>query len=269
MMKEFVLACGVVLCAFTSVAHQDGNGDGKKPASEKSFPSLITKSRSGNTVVTQQLDSLYQKINLEPAGLSKEVFEKAYTGYVYLLSQGRISKPGILTIADYSQPSSKKRLYVIDVNAGEIIFNTYVAHGKNSGAGMANSFSNATNSNKSSLGFMLTGETYVGSKGYSLRLDGMEPGINDNVRNRAVVMHGSAYVDASRASNGVMMGRSFGCPALSWGDHRQVIDEIKGGSVFFVYGNDMMYSQRSKILNAAFEWPVLASNATNNSSTSL
>lgn len=254
-MKRIMLVCGVVLCTLTSIAFTDNGGNGKTKKAEKEFPVLIAKNNSKTTVARQQIDSIYNLLAVSAAGLDKDVFEKAYQGYVYLLSQNKIPKPGIITIADYSKPSSEKRLFVIDVANARVLFNTYVAHGKNSGATNAESFSNAPNSNKTSLGFVLTGETYVGSKGYSLRLDGLEAGINDNVRNRAVVIHGSSYVDAARAKNGVMMGRSFGCPALSWVDYKPIIDEIKGGSLMFMYSDDLGYNMRSKVLTADFEWP--------------
>lgn len=254
-MKRIVLVCGVVFCALTSIAFTDNGGNGKNKKTEKDFPVLIAKNSSKTTFARQQIDSVYSLLEVAGFDLSKDVFEKAYQGYVYLLSQNKIPKPGILTIADYSKPSSEKRLYVIDVANARLLFNTYVAHGRNSGASSAESFSNAPNSNKSSLGFVLTGETYVGSKGYSLRLDGLEAGINDNVRSRAVVIHGSSYVDAARARNGVMMGRSFGCPALSWTDYKPIIDEIKGGSLMFMYSDDLNYNLRSQVLTADFEWP--------------
>ena len=103
---------------------------------------------------------------------------------------------------------------------------------------------------------MITAETYSGDNGYSMRLDGLEKGFNNNVRARAVVMHGSQYVNAERALNGTMMGRSFGCPAVPAAEVRNIVDRIKGGSCFFNYFPDKKYTEASKILNASFVWPV-------------
>jgi hypothetical protein len=138
---------------------------------------------------------------------------------------------------------------------GQLLFNTYVSHGKKSGGEYATSFSNRAESHKSSLGFMITGDTYNGGNGYSMRLDGLEPGINDNVRDRDIVMHGSSYVNSQRADEGITMGRSFGCPAVPYALHKKIIDKIKDGTCFFVYGNDKLYVSSSNILNANFAWP--------------
>jgi len=103
---------------------------------------------------------------------------------------------------------------------------------------------------------MITGGIYRGKRGYSMHLDGMETGINNNVRLRGIVMHGSNYVNAKRADEGNSMGRSFGCPAVSYVEHRKIIDKIKHGSCFFVYADDKLYTSSSKILNARFDWPL-------------
>jgi hypothetical protein len=139
---------------------------------------------------------------------------------------------------------------------GALLYNTFVSHGKNSGLDSATSFSNKNNSHKSSLGFMVTGETYRGKAGYSMHFDGQEKGINDHVRMRNIVLHGSYYVNEDRADAGTMMGRSFGCPAVPYGEHEGIIDEITGGSCFFVYSPNTLYLKTSKILNAHFDWPV-------------
>jgi hypothetical protein len=256
-MKRILLLCTVCFCAFTSTTIAYKNEDKKKADSEKNNVKLTAAQLVSFT--NKIVDSIYSKADLAVAGLQRNVFAEAYKGYQYLLSIGKVKRPEVLTIVDYSKRSSEKRLFVIDMLNGELLYNTYVAHGKNSGADYATSFSNKMSSNKTSLGFMVTGETYIGGKGYSLRLDGQEYGINDNVRDRAVVMHGSNYVTPERAANGTMMGRSFGCPALSYREHKEIIDEIKNGSVFFAFYPDASYASRSKIVNADFEWPVLAS----------
>jgi hypothetical protein len=171
----------------------------------------------------------------------------------------------VLTICDYSQLSNSKRLYVLDMVNGVVLFNTYVSHGKNSGKEYASSFSNSNESHKSSLGFLVTGETYRGKAGYSMHFDGMEAGINDHVRARSIVLHGSFYVNGYRADEG-NIGRSYGCPAVPYGEHEEIIDNVKGGSCFFIYSPDYLYTMASKILNAHFDWPVLATLNSNTAS---
>lgn len=226
------------------------------PKNGKNLPGLL----SGNSVspaATYLVDSLYNELHLGEVGLNKQAFFNAYKGYQYLISQDKIANQDLLTICDYSQPSDQKRLYVIDLKNNLIAYNTYVAHGHNSGADMATSFSNLISSNKSSLGFLVTAETYEGHNGYSMRFDGMEKGINNNVRPRDVVMHGSAYVCDDRAKNGILMGRSWGCPAIASTECRQIIDEIKGGTCFYIYSPNAIYMHQSPILNARFDWPSL------------
>lgn len=232
--------------------------DKKFGSGDKKTSSLLPSINNEAPVVAQWIDSVYELIHLDSFGLKKEVFYYACKGYQYLLSQNRLQKKSLITICDYSQSSGNKRLYVIDLDAGKLLFNTYVSHGKNSGSEYANSFSNRKESHKSSLGFMVTGETYNGGKGYSLHLDGMERGINDKVRSRSIVMHGSYYVNGERADEGTMMGRSFGCPAVSYEVSRQIIDAIKDGSCFFIYADNKLYATSSKILNARFDWQLLA-----------
>ena len=256
-MKKLLLISSVSICVLTSIIAAT------KPHSDLKLTNVkreaVLTGTDNSPEVNYWIDSLYTDLNLSAAGLSRTAFFDACKGYEYLLSQNAIQKPGLLTICDYSQSSSKKRLYVLDINAGKILFNTYVAHGHNSGTDLATSFSNSNNSNKSSLGFLITAETYIGDNGYSMRLDGIEKGFNDNVRNRAIVMHGSNYVNGERAIDGIMMGRSFGCPAVPATQVRSIIDCIKGGSCVFNFYPDKIYTKNSKILNASFVWPVAQS----------
>ncbi len=250
-MQRIALLSFVFLCAFTTKTNITTD-----PTDGKNLPGLLS-NNSAAPAALHLIDSLYENIHLEEAGLNKQAFFNAYKGYQYLLSENKLTNTDLLTICDYSQPSCKKRLYVIDLKNNSIIYNTYVAHGHNSGADLATSFSNLNSSNKSSEGFLVTAETYVGHNGYSMRFDGMEPGINDNVRSRDVVMHGSAYVCGDRAKNGIMMGRSWGCPAIANTESKQIIDEIKGGTCFYIYSTDAVYARNSPVLNAKFDWPSL------------
>lgn len=247
-MKKTVLICLVLFCSLSSMKPANLPGNGKK------FPSLIPSISDELPAVTKWVDSFYAASGLQDAGLKKEAFYYASKGYQYLLSNDRLDKK-ILTICDYSQSSKNKRLYVIDMETGELLFNTYVSHGKNSGLEYATSFSNKPESHKSSLGFMITANTYTGKAGYSLRLNGVEEDINDNVNRRDIVMHGSYYVNESRADEGSNMGRSFGCPAVPYALHKKIINTIKEGSCFFVFSKDQWYATTSKILRARFMWP--------------
>lgn len=192
--------------------------------------------------------SLYEELELSNLGLSKQAYEYAIKGYQLLSVQGKIKKDNILSIVDFSQPSRNKRLYVIDLKNNKVLFNTFVSHGRNSGREMAKEFSNQPESFKSSLGFFITGETYTGKHGYSLRLLGEEKGINDNALSRAIVMHSAAYVSEYVAKSQGYVGRSLGCPALPVDLYKPIIENIKGGSCLFLYSPDKYYVSHSNIL---------------------
>ncbi len=193
--------------------------------------------------------TVYDSLKLDIAGLNREAFEYGLKGLDRLIQEGRTEKQQILSIIDFSQPSYKKRLYVIDLDNYSLLFQTWVAHGRNSGGEMANTFSNKPASYKSSLGFYLTGNTYRGKHGYSLKLEGLEKGINDNALRRAIVMHGADYVNESLANSQGYIGRSQGCPAISKTLYRPIIDHIKEGSCLFIYHPSERYLQSSPLLN--------------------
>lgn len=192
--------------------------------------------------------ALYDSLHLGVSGLSKQAFDYAVTGYNYLLSQGKIKNDGVLSIVDFSLPSSAKRLFVIDLKNYAVLFNTYVSHGRNSGKAIANEFSNAANSFKSSLGFYVTSGTYKGKHGYSLRLEGEEQGINDNALSRGIVMHCAPYVSEDFIKRQGYIGRSQGCPAIPSTIYKPIIEKIKDGSCLFMYSPDKFYMSHSEIL---------------------
>lgn len=192
--------------------------------------------------------NLFNDLHLQEAGLSKKAVECAVNGYQKLVDSGLVNNDQYLTIVDLSQSSRNKRFYILDMKNEEMVWNTYVAHGKNSGVDMAKSFSNNFNSNKSSLGFYLTKSTYNGKHGLSLRLDGLEHGFNDNAEARGIVVHGASYVNAGRVHSSYM-GRSQGCPALPENEYAQIINIIKDGSVLFVYNPSEKYLHSSTLLN--------------------
>ena len=191
--------------------------------------------------------SLYQSLNLAQLNLGEEAFDKAVCGYNNLSAAGKVTNQ-FLSIVDFSQPSAKKRLYVIDMKNAKLLFNTYVSHGRNSGKAMAREFSNDAESNKSSLGFFVTGDSYIGKHGFSLRLLGQEKGINDNACDRAIVMHSAAYVSEAAIQMQGFAGRSLGCPALPEELHKPIIEKIKSGSCLFLYSPDAHYASHSTFL---------------------
>ena len=195
------------------------------------------------------IQSLYTSIGLEQYDLSYKVFRYAVIGYYTLRMQGKLSDKNLLSIIDFTKPSSKKRFYTIDIASHTVKFFTYVSHGKNTGEEIAKSFSNIVHSNQSSLGFYITAETYIGSKGYSLKLDGVESGYNDNMRKRAVVMHDADYVSEYWIKRYGRLGRSQGCPALPKEISKEVINTIKDHTAIFAYYNDENYLSTSKYLN--------------------
>lgn len=194
---------------------------------------------SGNDEVSEEAARhIYEGSGLDRY-VDYPVFEKAYEGYSRI--DGR--KKELLTLIDFSKPSTEERLYVIDMGKGELLYHSLVAHGKGSGDNYATSFGNAPNSHKSSLGFYLTESTYTGRSGYSLVLNGLEKGVNDNARSRGIVMHGADYCDPSMIVTAGRLGRSFGCPALPHSVNAAIIDAIKGGSVLYIYAPDSRSSK--------------------------
>jgi L,D-transpeptidase catalytic domain len=163
-----------------------------------------------------------------------ESLTSALKGFYELKYKGVFNKE-VITIIDFSLSSNSKRLWVIDLSNNKVLFNTYVAHGMNTGNEFANSFSNKVESHKSSLGFYATGEVYVGKHGTSLRLDGLEKGVNDTARARDVVIHGANYVSESFIRSNKYLGRSHGCPALPQALTKDIINVIKGKSCLYIY----------------------------------
>jgi hypothetical protein len=154
-----------------------------------------------------------------------------------------------LAVIDYSLPSTKPRLWVFDLNKRKLLYRELVAHGRNSGDNYPQHFSNTLGSLQSSLGLFRTLDTYSGSNGYSLRMDGLEAGVNDKALERAIVMHGAPYVDEKTANRQGRLGRSWGCPALRSGVAKQVIDTLKGGQFIFSYYPDREWLASSRYLN--------------------
>lgn len=201
-----------------------------------------------DSVQLTKSDILFDSLNLGKMGLGRRAYDYAMLGYNVLKAKRKLSNDNILSIIDFSLPSGKKRLFVIDVKNYKLLFVTYVAHGKNTGLDKALYFSNEHESNKSSVGFYTTLATYSGTHGYSMRLQGQEIGFNNNALERDIVVHSANYVDESVVKSQGYIGRSLGCPALSPAIYKQVINKIKNGTCLFVYGNDNKYIINSKFL---------------------
>lgn len=188
------------------------------------------------------IEQLFNEMQLQDV-VNFAAFSQAFTGYNKIADK---RKP-IMTLIDFSKPSTAKRLFVFDMDKKELLYSSVVSHGRNSGGNYATSFSNEYGSYKSSLGFFLTGTTYQGKNGYSMILYGLEKGINDKAKERAIVMHGASYANPSTISSG-RLGRSLGCPALPNTLTKPIINTIKDGSVLFIYADDPRYLAQSSII---------------------
>lgn len=189
-------------------------------------------------------DQLWKDCQLEKI-ISKDLFNIALSGYNKI---DKVQKQKIITIIDFTKPSTEKRFFVINLEQKKLIFTSWVAHGKNSGENYAKSFSNQPKSLESSLGFFATAETYYGKHGYSLRLDGLEKEINDNARKRSIVIHGATYVSQAFIKQHGRLGRSWGCPALPIDLSKEIIDSIANGSCLFIFANNKEYLNTSEFI---------------------
>jgi hypothetical protein len=188
--------------------------------------------------------TIYDDLHLGNNGLNRDVFDIALRGMTRI--------PGVrpvLSIVDFTQPSNQKRLYVIDLMARKLLFNTYVSHGRNSGDLVAKQFSNINSSEQSSIGFYQTMNTYHGKHGLSLKLKGLEKDFNDNAFDRSIVFHGADYVCEDFIRKTGRLGRSQGCPAVSNDLSTPIIQAIKGGSCLFLYYPDQTYLTKSPFLS--------------------
>lgn len=167
------------------------------------------------------------------------------------MSHGQAQADDRLAVIDYSRASTQKRLWVFEVKPARLLYSEHVAHGRGTGENLAQHFSNVDGSHQSSLGLFRTAETYQGGNGYSLRMDGLEPGVNDKARARQIVMHGAPYVNPEQALRQGRLGRSFGCPAVRKEVARGVIDTLKDGQLLFAYYPDQRWLTQSAFLQCA------------------
>ncbi len=211
---------------------------------------VLEKAVSEEPYVLEEKADVYSFLNLSQLGLSKEAYQFALKGFNKLKQQGQLLNSSILTIIDFSQSSNNKRMYVIDLYKKALLFNTYVAHGKNTGNEFADKFSNIPGTFQSSLGFYITENMAVGSKvGLSLILKGIEKGINDKAREREIIIHGADYATEDFIKKNGRLGRSFGCPSLPPDLIKPVAESIKDGTCLFIYKHDDNYIRKSSVLN--------------------
>lgn len=212
---------------------------------------LLTSNITSSTLLFakpgQDINTQVQHLSHKAPQLNKKVLKLALTAYKNASKRGAVKKP-VLTVIDYSLPSNKQRMWVFDLRNERLLYNTYVAHGKNSGVNVAKNFSNRESSKQSSLGTYITKGTYIGHKGYSLNLQGLDRGFNDNAYNRRVVIHGAWYVEPDFIKRAGRAGLSWGCPAIAQTLAKPVINTIKNGSVIFAYYPDKYFLSHSGFL---------------------
>ncbi|WP_242928266.1 murein L,D-transpeptidase catalytic domain family protein [Pontibacter vulgaris] len=189
------------------------------------------------------VEDLYQNSELSKSGLSYNVFRKAYIGFQNFKQKNLVSsKKSILTVIDFTKSSREKRMWIIDLKSKKVLYNTLVAHGRNTGESKAMYFSNQPNSYMSSMGFYITNKTYVGKHGLSLKLSGMDKKYNSNAMERAIVVHGADYVSESFVKQYGRLGRSLGCPAVPVAISKQVIELIKDNTCLYIHSADKNYT---------------------------
>lgn len=212
------------------------------------FPGLVSHPNSERLGTNAWVEKEMHIIRTQVDNIDAKVLRLSLIAYMRAKKSGAATKP-YLTVIDYSKPSYEKRLWVFDLQHGRTLFNTWVSHGKNSGDTVPRSFSNTPGSLKSSLGVFVTDNApYEGGHGYSLRLRGLEHGVNDNAYNRDIVIHGAWYVNADTIRRYGAVGRSWGCPAVSDSMVKPLINTIKERSVVFAYYPDRQWLSHSRYL---------------------
>lgn len=206
-------------------------------------PPVAQRAGAPSAEAALQLRLLAQAPDLDPA-----VLQLALKAQSCAVARGVAAPPRRLAVIDYTRPSTQPRLWVFDLDQEMLLFAEHVAHGKNTGEDLATRFSNREGSYQSSLGLFTANETYDGENGYSLRMDGLEPGVNDRARERLLVMHGADYVDPQQARRQGRLGRSWGCPAVRRAVAHQVIDSLKDGQLLFAYYPDLQWLRDSRFL---------------------
>lgn len=244
MKYKIVTVVGALIFSFAFASFEEIAGS--TYAETKPFSRL--ENETSKTFKEEAADLYKTFISKNPSMPSSHAFERALTGYKKLEGEGKISNP-LLTIVDFNLSSKKKRMWILNMETQAVLFNTYVAHGRNTGGEFATKFSNRESSHQSSLGFYLTGETYYGGNGLSLKMDGLEKGINSNARKRYIVIHGADYAEPEFIKRYGRLGRSYGCPSVPNKIAKELINIIKGESVVYINKDNQNYIEKSTFLN--------------------
>lgn len=200
------------------------------------------------SAATAPQDDLLRDLALVAPALNKQALRHALAAMQCAVNHGT-DPARRLAVIDYSRPSTERRLWIFDLQRKRLLLRDFVAHGRMSGENFAENFSNRLGSNKTSLGLFRTAESYRGKHGYSLRMDGLEPGLNDLARERAIVIHGASYVSPLLVQSQGRIGRSLGCPAVRPEVARMVVDQLKGGQFLFAWHSDQRWLQGSAYLD--------------------
>lgn len=219
-----------------------------KPSGASNNITAKAKSLGAKEYFALYVNDIYTAANLQQTGMDVAVLQKALTGYYNLKLANKLSKnSNVITVVDFNKSSREKRMWIIDIMNKTLVLNTWVAHGQGSGNDMADRFSNNNESHQSSLGFYLTDDVYIGKHGSSLRLNGLDNGVNSAARARGIVIHAADYVCQNTINQIGRLGRSFGCPAVSPEVSGMVINTIKGGSMLYINNDHSNYT--SKLLD--------------------
>lgn len=252
-MKTFSLLSSKLLAIWAfliiSTAFQIPIEEGETASPKK----LIT---LNSDVFLQFSNSVYSSLAFDKDTLDKKVWDIAIRGYYYLKATDQLTNSKYLTVIDFTESCNNERLWVIDLENKKVEYNEMVAHGKYSGEEYAYRFSNQHRSNKSSLGFYITGGTYYGRNGLSLKLNGIEKRFNSNAYSRGIVIHGANYVGDRYLRYNDRIGRSYGCPAVSQSVNKEMVNSLKDGSCLYIYHNWKYYHDNSHIVNADLYIPM-------------
>ncbi len=213
---------------------------------------VASKTVSANTIknIVSKQAPMIKKIEQHYPQLNHAAFMAGVRAYDHLRVKGRDPQQ-LLTIVNFDKPSNVKRLWVINMRKGHVLYHTYVAHGQNSGLNVAKYFSNVPGSHESSIGVYLTGQPYYGVDGYSMRLHGLDKGFNSNVFKRHIVMHPARYVSQQFIKRYGRIGRTYGCFGLSQKIASKIIHAIKQGTVMVAY-----YPNKNWLAHSRYEQPV-------------
>lgn len=251
MTQKILTLIAVIVFSFAFTFAPSNNATPGSSTSTSTTEGIIIENETTEKLsIDAEISLLYKVFSENNASIpSPESFSNGMKGYYKLLEQGLVKKE-ILTIIDFNLSSTQKRMWVLDMKNNEVLIHSVVSHGKNTGGEFATQFSNTLNSLQSSLGFYVTGETYMGGNGYSLFIDGMEKEFNSRARERYVVIHGAAYANPETIKNLGRLGRSYGCPAVPTAITKEFIDTIKDKSVVYIHSNNKTYAERSEMIRA-------------------